>query len=276
MDLIGLIKQKRHTIISVFLIFLVVGLLFLLTQDFKYGTKSKILVIQEGAGKVDPYSVSRSVEYLSDLFTKVVYSNSFFESVMKSDFDIDQSYFGETSNDMTKQWKKTVSAKALEDSGIIVISVYHKDSYQATQIALAINHVLITEHQNYHGLGDSVKINVIDQPVVSNYPVKPNLIYNFFIILAGSLFFSLIYIYLFPEKRYDINLFVGRSRRDAKTKSVITERVNTDRLIGNLDYNELRQSAENIKNENMVNNTIKETVDFNEIRRSGDINNLFE
>ena len=89
MDLIGLLKQKRQTITSVFLILLVMGLLLLLTQNFKYGTKSKILVIQEGAGKIDPYSVSRSVEYLSDLFSKIIYSNAFFESVMNSDFDID-------------------------------------------------------------------------------------------------------------------------------------------------------------------------------------------
>ncbi|HPT08665.1 MAG TPA: hypothetical protein PLE28_03155 [bacterium] len=273
MDLIGLIKQKKYTIISVFLIFLVVGLLFLLTQDFKYGTKSKILVIQEGAGKVDPYSVSRSIEYLSDLFTKVVYSNSFFESVMKSDFDIDESYFGSTSNDMTKQWKKTVSAKALEDSGIIIINVYHKDNYQATQIALAINHVLITGHQNYHGLGDSVKINVIDQPVVSNYPVKPNLIYNFIIILAGSLFFSLVYIYLFPEKKYDINLFLNRPKKEIKIEPVVDNKVNNNRLINNLDYNEIQAKTET---NNLVDNKIKETIDFDEIKRSGDINNLFE
>ncbi|MFA6327775.1 MAG: hypothetical protein WCX15_02760 [Bacilli bacterium] len=272
MDLIGLLKQKRQTIISVFLILLVIGLLFLLTQNFKYGTKSKILVIQEGAGKVDPYSVSRSVEYLSDLFSKVIYSNAFFESVMNSDFDIDKSYFGEDYNDMMKNWKKTVSTKTLEDSGIMVISVYHEDNYQATQIALAVNHVLINEHQNYHGLGNSVKLSIIDQPVTSNYPIKPNLVYYFIVLISVSLFISLIYIYLFPERKYDINFF-----GEQKPKKIILEKEIKQNISNNISKVELKNKAsENNNIEDVEIEDVKETINYNEIRKSGDISNLFE
>lgn len=218
MELVNLFRKKRQTLVSLFLLFLVIGLIIVLLQDFKYGTRSKLLVIQEGAGRVDPFSVSRSVEYLSDLFTKVVYSNSFFDAVINSDFNIDKNYFGQSFDKKMKNWRKTVSAKRLEDSGIITISVYHKDSYQASQIALAINHVLMTDHQTYHGLGSSVKINVIDQPIVSPYPVKPNLIYSIIIIIAISLFFGLMYIYVFPERKYDINFF-GKSHDDYYKKS---------------------------------------------------------
>ncbi len=218
MDLVSLIRQKRQTLISIFLIFLVIGLLFVLTQEFKYGTKSKLLVIQEGAGRVDPFSVSRSVEYLSDLLTRVVHSNSFFEDVMNSDFDIDTGYFGPNSIKQMKTWKKTVSAKSLDDSGIININVYHKDNYQASQIALAVNHVLIAKHQSYHGLGSSVKISVIDQPVSSAYPVKPNLPLALVIIIAVSLFFGLIYIYIFPERKYDIHFFGQRNNSQIRKK----------------------------------------------------------
>lgn len=264
MDVVGLLKQKRYTVISVFLIFLMIGLLFLLTQNFKYGAKSNILIIQEGAGKVDPYSVSRSVEYLSDLLTRVVYSSAFFESVMNSNFDIDRSYFGNNSNDLMKIWKKTVSAKNLEDSGIIVINVYHPDSHQATQIALAVNNVLIAEHQNYHGLGNSVKISVIDQPLVSNYPVKPNLIFSFLVIIAISLFFSLTYIYLFPEKKYDISFFSEQKEKKTTHERIVKNiQASDSRLTGDLD-----QVGEIKK--------VKESTDYNEIKRSGDINNLFE
>jgi capsular polysaccharide biosynthesis protein len=213
MDLVNLIGQKRQTLVSIFLLFLLVGFLVVLVQDFKYGTRSKILVIQEGAGRVDPFAVSRSVEYLSDLFTRVIYSNSFFNEVMNSDFNIDKSYFGESSTRQMRNWNKTISARKIEDSGIINLAVYHKDNYQAGQIALAVNHVLINNHHNYHGLGSSVKINVIDQPVTSNYPVRPNLVYSLLIIIAGSLFFGLVYIYLLPEKRYDINFFGKSSKK---------------------------------------------------------------
>lgn len=263
MDLIALIKQKRQTLFSIFLVFLVVGLLVLLTQDFKYSTKSKILVIQEGAGRVDPYSVSRSVEYLSDLLTRVVYSNSFYESVMESDFNIDKNYFGDTSIKQSKAWKKTVSAKSLEDSGIINISVYHKDNYQATQIALAVNHVLITKHQNFHGLGSSVKINVIDQPIASTYPTKPNLMYALLIIIAGSLFFGLVYIYLFPEKKYDIHLF-GHKSRIPKNKNLPP----MNRVASTMRNIEENRGAKMPEKEDENN--------YENVKKSGDIDNLFQ
>ena len=269
MDLIGLLKQKRQTITSVFLILLVMGLLLLLTQNFKYGTKSKILVIQEGAGKIDPYSVSRSVEYLSDLFSKIIYSNAFFESVMNSDFDIDKSYYRESYSNMMRNWKNTVSTKTLEDSGIIVISVYHEDNYQATQIALAVNHVLINEHQNYHGLGNSVKLSIIDQPVTSNYPIKPNLLYYFVVLISVSLFASLIYIYLFPEKKYDINFFGEQKPK----KRILEEEIKT-KLDTKSKIEKKISKKDNI--EKMEIKDIKETIDYNEIRKSGDINNLFD
>lgn len=225
MELSNLLKQKRQTLFSIFLVFLLIGASFVLIQDFKFGTKSRVLVIQEGYGRVDPFAVSRSVEYLSDLFSRVVYSNSFFMLVMNSDFDFDRSYFGDDSIRQEKKWKRTLSTRAVENSGIINISVYHPDAYQAKQIGLAVNHILITQNQNYQGLGDSVKISVLDQPVVSRYPVKPNLLFYLFVVIGLSLFFGLSYIYVFPEEKFDINIF----KRTKKTKNKKTE----DKIIEN-------------------------------------------
>lgn len=218
MELSNLLKQKRQTLFSIFLVFLLLGTIFTLSQDFKFGAKSQILVIQEGYGRVDPFAVSRSVEYLSDLFSRVVYSNSFFSLVLDSGLDIDRNYFGEDSTKQMKKWKKTVSAKSVENSGIINISIYHPDAYQAKQIALAVNSVLINKNQNYQGLGDSVKISVLDQPVISKYPVKPNLIFNALFLIGLSLFFGLVYIYIFPEEEYNLSLFRKKKKGDMSSK----------------------------------------------------------
>ncbi len=296
MDLVNLFKQKRQTLISLFLLFLVLGLLIVLMQDFKYGSKSKILVIQGGAERVDPFSVSRSVEYLSDLFTRVVYSNSFFDSVVESDFNIDKNYFGQSFEKKMKVWKKTVSAKSVEDSGIIVINIYHKDSYQASQIALAVNHVLINRHQSYHGLGDSVKISVIDQPIVSSYPIKPNLLYSLLIIIAISLFFSLIYIYLFPERKYDINFFNKKENKFVTIKDVIynksvgLDKKNNKSIIG-IEDSVYEKIKNNVEDENSESTEAlgwgereiypddyildKNKRGYVNIEKSGDIDNLF-
>ena len=258
MDLTALIRKKRQTLFSIFLVFLVLGLLFLLTQNFKYSTKSKILVIQEGAGRVDPYSVSRSVEYLSDLLTRVIYSNSFYESVIGTDFNIDKNILV-IARLKSKIWK-TISAKSLEDSGIINISVYHPDNYQASQIALAVNHILITKHQNFHGLGSSVKISVIDQPVASAYPNKPNIIYALLVIIASSLFFGLIYIYLFPESKYDIIFFTKRR------KAVVNK---NQARIGRVTI------PDEIKSQARIGRIVDSKDETEGLDSSGDISNLF-
>ena len=246
MDLVSLIRKKRQTLFSIFLIFLLVGLIVVFSQSFKYGARSKILVIQEGTGRVDPFAVSRSVEYISNLLTRVIQSNSFFEEVMSSDFNIDRDYFGQSSIRRMKNWSKTVSAKNIDDSGIININVYHPDNYQARQIALAVNHVLITKHQGYHGLGTSVKISVIDQPVVSAYPVKPNLPLSLLSIMALSLFLGLIYIYLFPEEKYDINILRRKKRiKKEKPRTTLVEekRENPTLIIEKDNLNNINKSA---------------------------------
>jgi capsular polysaccharide biosynthesis protein len=190
MEFNELIKAKKQTLISFFLIFLLLGAVFTGLQTFKYGASSKLLVIQEGASGVDPFAVSRSVEYLSGLFSQVVYSNSFFNLVKESGFNIDQSYFSGDSIKQMKLWQKTVSAKSVENTGVINLTVYHPSAYQAKQIALAVNHVLMTQNSNYQGIGSSVKITVMDEPLVSNYPNQPNLLINFGFRPGLCLYFS--------------------------------------------------------------------------------------
>lgn len=274
MDLSKFLKQKRQTLFSIFIIFLIIGSVFVLVQDFKFGTKSKILVIQEGYGRVDPYAVSRSVEYLSDLFSRVIYSNSFFALVLNSDFDIDKSYFGEDASRQMKKWKKTISAKAVENSGIINISIYHPDANQAKQIALAVNHILITKNQNYQGLGDSVKVSVLDQPVVSKYPVKPNLVFNLFFILGFSLLFGLVYIYVFPEEKYDLNFFSkNKNRKKIKDgRDVLRENIPNVNQVNNNKFADDRMTDRRISDNRMSESGRMEN---NNNDYSGSIDNIF-
>ncbi len=206
------IKTKKQTLICFFLVFLLLGAAYTAVQTFKYSARSKVLVIQEGASGVDPFAVSRSVEYLSSLFSQVVYSNSFFNLVQDSSFNVDRTYFKGDSIKQMKLWRKTVSAKSMENSGMINITVYHPSSYQAKQIALAVNHVLMTQNSNYQGIGSSVKITVIDEPLVSNYPTQPNVIINFGLVVVLSLIFGLAYIYIFPEEKYSLYIFRSKKR----------------------------------------------------------------
>lgn len=197
--------KKKMTIFFIVIIFLILALIVTVAQTFKYGSSSQVLIIQNSVNP-DPYSASKSNEYLSNILAKVIYSNSFFENVLSSGYAIDRGYFGQTIKNQMKIWAKTVSARALNDSGIIAIDVYHKDRAQADLIARAVIFTLQAKHGLYHGGGDSVAIKVIDEPITSNYPVKPNLILNFGLALALGFIFALVYVNLFPEEKYDIRL----------------------------------------------------------------------
>jgi len=251
MEFNELIKSKKQTLISFFLIFFLLGAIFTGLQTFKYSASSKLLVIQEGASGVDPFAVSRSVEYLSGLFSQVVYSNSFFNLVKEAGFNIDQSYFKGDSIKQMKLWKQTVSAKSVENSGVINISVYHPSVYQAKQIALAVNHVLMTQNSNYQGIGSSVKITVMDEPLVSNYPNQPNLLINFGLVVALSLIFGLAYIYIFPEEKYNIKLFHRRGQKAKAVREPVLE------STANFENNEAEAADDSLENRGNIKNVMR-------------------
>lgn len=198
---INLAKKRGKTIFSLMALFLVVGLLVTVAQPFEYGAKSKLLLVQSNVAGVDPYVISKSNGYLSDVLANVVSSNSFFSDVMNSGYHIDQGYFSGREDKIMEKWAETVDAKAINDTGIILINVYHPDRYQADQIAEAVNYILKTKNNQYHG-ADDVSIKVIDQPIVSSWPVKPNIFLNLGLALALGLVFSLSFIYLFPKSEF--------------------------------------------------------------------------
>lgn len=203
-EFIYLAFRKKVTIIFIVIIFLILAIILSLIQPFKYGASSQVLVIQNSANP-DPYATSKSAEYLSNILAKVVSSNSFFNSVLDSGYAIDKSYFGQTVKSQMKTWNKTASAKAVNDSGIISLNIYHADRAQTDLVARSVIYTLQTKHGLYHG-GGEVSLKVIDEPITSNYPVQPNLILNFSLALVLGLVFSLSYIYLFPAEKYDIKL----------------------------------------------------------------------
>lgn len=178
---------------------LVIALIVSLVQPFKYDSQTRLLVMLENSSPTDASAISRPNQYLSGLLSKVAYSGSFYNEVLNIDPNIDRAYFGATDKEQLKTWQKTISAVPVNDLGIIDLNVYHTDKAQALEIAQAINQVMITKNNLYHGLGNQVKIVVIDQPITSAYPVKPNLLLNLGLALILGLAVGLAYIYIKSE-----------------------------------------------------------------------------
>ncbi len=213
-EFLSLIRRKRQTIFVIILTGIILTAVFSLAQTMKYSVHSRLLVVQNSIGD-DTYALSKSNEYLGNLFAEIIHSSSFYDQVLISNFGIDRSYFDGTYSQQVKKWRKTVETKTQSNTGIIDISVYHPNVQEARKIALAINNILISSNQNYQG-GQNVRINIIDQPLSSVYPTKPDLLFNLSAATLISLFLALFYIYVFPEEEYDIRL-LGKKKKKIKT-----------------------------------------------------------
>lgn len=193
------LKRQKAIVFSIIITILALMVIVTFMQDLKYSAKSRLLIAQNLIG-LDSYTVSKSNQYLSNLYSQIIYSASFFDLVKESNYIIDYNYFGSDYNKQIKKWRKTISARSLGDSGILEIYVYHPESNQASQIALAANHILITQGHNYHSGNENIQISVIDRPLLSNFPVKPNILLNLIVALFVGIISSATYVYFFPKK----------------------------------------------------------------------------
>ncbi len=283
----GQIIKKKQSIIWWWLIgILAVATLVSFIQPLKYSAESQVLVVPDYRQTTDPYQISKTNEYLSSLLAQVTYSSSFFEATAKPEYQIDATYFGNTSKKRMNKWQKTIEVKALNDSGIISVKAYHPDKQQAEKLVRAINYNLITKNNFYHGLGDKVVLKVIDEPLVSLWPAKPNLPVNFALAFILGLLLGLIHIYLTSaEDEYsEIDEAVINWPSSEVVEEYVSEPIVTQTEVAERDGQEVMAEQE-VENEPMVNNfvpqnlvmeTIIDGQDITEnLSRGGNIDNIF-
>lgn len=202
-NIFSLIKAKKKLVLISTLIFVVLGMGLSLIQPLRYSSSLRLLVVQKAGVTYDPYAMSKSTDYLSQLLAKVAYSNLFFGRVLASDLSIDGSYFGNGIKARAKEWGRTINVKSVKETGIISIEAYQPNREQAEKIARAVALTLMTQHANYHGMGEGVMIRLLDEPITSNYPDQPNLLLNFLVSLVAGLAFGVAWAYLqAPSQRH--------------------------------------------------------------------------
>jgi capsular polysaccharide biosynthesis protein len=155
-----------------------VAILLSLLRPLEYSSTTRILITQE-LGAVDAYTASRSAERIADDLASVVYTSTFFDKVMSSGYAIDSDYFSQDEIKRRTQWQDAVSASVSRSSGLLSITAYHTDVDQAEELATAVAYVLTTEGWTYTS-GGNITVQVVDAPLDSRYPVRPNLLVNGF------------------------------------------------------------------------------------------------
>lgn len=208
-DFLGLLNQNKKIIVFTVILFVAGATAVVMTTPLRYKAESRLLIVQDFSTKASSYSITQSNDYISKLLARVVNSSSFFKDVANSGYNIDTGYFSPTGNsvEMARTWKNTVEANATaENGGTLDITVYHTDKEQLRQIAEAVNHVLVTNHQKYHSLDERLEVKIIDFLTTSEFPVKPNVFYIFAVSLVLGVITGSSYVYLFRAPREERRL----------------------------------------------------------------------
>jgi capsular polysaccharide biosynthesis protein len=144
----------------------------------EYSSTMSLLIVEGGPVQADAYSSIKSAERLADSLGQIVYTSSFFDLLKDPAYGIDFSVFNARESTRRRQWGKMVSTQVSRGSGILDVTVYHKDPAQATVIASAVGDVLKKYGADYVGGGD-LGVVLVDSPLESRFPVRPNVLANF-------------------------------------------------------------------------------------------------
>lgn len=152
----------------------------------RYSSTMRLLIIQNQLSASDPYTAIKAAERISDNLAQILFTTDFYDQVMGAQFNVDETYFNGDERKRRRRWKDAISTRVLRGSGMLDVTVYHTDPEQAEQISQAIAFVLTTEGWEYVGGGD-LQVRVVDEPLTSRWPVRPNVPANAFMgfVLGG-------------------------------------------------------------------------------------------
>ena len=202
------IKNKSIVFLIIFS-FLLIAIFLTALQKKEYSSVSQVLIIQEQEHKMDAYLASKSSESLAKNLRKAILTSSFRNKVLEDMTDLDLN-ISKSEKSRRKEWLETVNVKIIPNTSILEIKSYHSSAFQSEKILNKILSILLKNHQLYHGGGEDIRLEIINNPLTSNYPTKPNWALNLFLSLILAIFFIITLLVLFPNK---VNFFDRKLQR---------------------------------------------------------------
>lgn len=156
------------------MLFTLLSLLF----PLEYRADAGVYIISKSRYGVDPYTVVKSAEQVGQNIVQVIKTQDFFDKVMaRSGATLDKSQFENVSDRVRmKRWEKVVDGSVVFGTGVLNISSYSTDPAQAKLLSSAIVSTLV--EQGYEYVGGDVTIKLVNKPIVTRFPARPNLPVN--------------------------------------------------------------------------------------------------
>lgn len=189
-------------ILTVGFISLLLGLLAFsisLWQTPRYKSTVKLLAVFNQTN-IDTYTASKTANYITGILGEVIYSDTFIDSVYKSDTNLVSS-LSANPEQRQKDWKKIIKSKILDNKGIVTIDVFGNDRYQTNLLATNIGYTIISQHGLYDGSADRVSLKMIDVPSIFESWSTTKIISDGLIGLLAGLLLGLTLVIIFPNHR---------------------------------------------------------------------------
>jgi len=150
-----------------------VSLLF----PWKYSAQSQVLIISRDRSGVDPYTQSKAAERIGENLAQVMQTDDFKGKVLENpSATFDKTRWSNLSDrKQKKQWQKDVVGQMLYGTSLMNITVYSSKD-DVLPLASAVTETLTTHGWEY--VGGDVAIKTVNQPIVSQWITKPNIILN--------------------------------------------------------------------------------------------------
>ena len=90
-----------------------------------------------------------------------------------------------------KRWERSIRPSVVFGTGVLHISAYSPSSTQAMLLSGAVAETLVEKGWEY--VGGDVNIKLVNAPVVTRFPVRPNILLNTLLgFLVGALFMMVV------------------------------------------------------------------------------------
>lgn len=196
-EFLSLLKRKWEWLLLTVTLCASAGYVYSTSQVSEYSSTARVIIIQKSLQGSDAFIAARSSERLSIILSEVMYSNSFFNDILATSSKITDD-FGNDPALRREEWQRQVKNRIDSDKGIIEIATYDKNKIQSAEILNGVLKLLIENGEKYHG-SSNTEIRIIDEPLTSKEPVRPNTMFN--TVAAGVLAFIgvLALFYLFSD-----------------------------------------------------------------------------
>lgn len=164
-------------VVGLGLVLLLLVLSWVKIMPLEYRADAQVLIISQSRYGVDPYTAAKSAERVGENLVQVIGTSDFFQKVIAQNTALDVTRFVKLSERAKRQlWQKTLTANVVYGTGMLNISAFSKDSEQAKAWSLAAAQALSSKGWEY--VGGDVVMKMVNDPIVTRFPVRPNLFLN--------------------------------------------------------------------------------------------------